>query len=98
MMVLPLVFITVVSRFPTGLILYWMTTNLWTVGQGLDHPAARAEAAGAERSRASSGPKRSSRTPAKAEEAKDNGAPAAETPKPRRRPRRVKRKKGGARR
>ena len=35
MMVLPLVFITVVSRFPTGLIIYWMTTNLWTVGQGL---------------------------------------------------------------
>jgi YidC/Oxa1 family membrane protein insertase len=35
MMVLPLVFITVVARFPTGLVLYWMTTNLWTVGQGL---------------------------------------------------------------
>ena len=35
MMFLPLVFLTVVSRFPTGLILYWMTTNLWTVGQGL---------------------------------------------------------------
>ena len=28
-------FITVVARFPTGLILYWVTTNLWTVGQGL---------------------------------------------------------------
>ena len=35
MMVLPLVFITVVSRFPIGLVIYWMTTNLWTVGQGL---------------------------------------------------------------
>ena len=35
MMILPLVFLTVVSRFPTGLVLYWMTTNLWTVGQGL---------------------------------------------------------------
>ena len=35
MMVLPLLFITVVARFPVGLILYWMTTNLWTVGQGL---------------------------------------------------------------
>jgi YidC/Oxa1 family membrane protein insertase len=35
MMFLPLVFLTVVSRFPTGLVLYWMTTNLWTVGQGL---------------------------------------------------------------
>jgi YidC/Oxa1 family membrane protein insertase len=35
MMFLPLVFLTVVSRFPTGLTIYWMTTNLWTVGQGL---------------------------------------------------------------
>ena len=35
MMVLPLVFVFVVSQFPTGLVLYWVTTNLWTVGQGL---------------------------------------------------------------
>ena len=35
MMILPLVFITVVARFPIGLLIYWMTTNLWTVGQGL---------------------------------------------------------------
>src|SRR4029079_8170842 len=69
MMVLPLVFITVVSRFPTGLIIYWMTTNLWTVGQGLVTgrlvPKTPAPKLGA----APAGPKRSSRTPAKAEEA-----------------------------
>jgi YidC/Oxa1 family membrane protein insertase len=35
LLVLPLVFITVVAHFPAGLVLYWMTTNLWTVGQGL---------------------------------------------------------------
>jgi YidC/Oxa1 family membrane protein insertase len=35
MMGLPIVFLPVVVRFPTGLVLYWMTTNLWTVGQGL---------------------------------------------------------------
>jgi YidC/Oxa1 family membrane protein insertase len=35
MMFLPVVFLPVVSRFPIGLVLYWMTTNLWTVGQGL---------------------------------------------------------------
>src|SRR5579862_6682060 len=35
MMVVPLVFITVIARFPAGLVLYWVTTNLWTVGQGL---------------------------------------------------------------
>src|SRR3954463_13465116 len=35
MMVLPFVFIPFILKFPTGLVLYWMTTNLWTVGQGL---------------------------------------------------------------
>jgi len=35
MMVVPLIFITVIARFPAGLVLYWVTTNLWTVGQGL---------------------------------------------------------------
>jgi YidC/Oxa1 family membrane protein insertase len=35
MMGLPIVFVTFIIRFPTGLLLYWVTTNLWTVGQGL---------------------------------------------------------------
>ena len=35
MMILPIAFIPFILRFPTGLVLYWMTTNLWTVGQGL---------------------------------------------------------------
>ncbi len=35
MLVLPLAFVFVVVNFPTGLLVYWMTTNLWTVGQGL---------------------------------------------------------------
>jgi YidC/Oxa1 family membrane protein insertase len=35
MMVLPVFFITFLLRFPMGLVLYWVTTNLWTVGQGL---------------------------------------------------------------
>jgi YidC/Oxa1 family membrane protein insertase len=35
MMVLPVLFIGLVAQFPVGLVLYWMTTNLWTVGQGL---------------------------------------------------------------
>jgi YidC/Oxa1 family membrane protein insertase len=34
-MIMPLVFVFVIARFPAGLVLYWMTTNLWTVGQGL---------------------------------------------------------------
>src|SRR4029077_6005072 len=33
--VMPLVFLFVIAPFPAGLVLYWVTTNLWTVGQGL---------------------------------------------------------------
>jgi YidC/Oxa1 family membrane protein insertase len=35
LLALPIVFLPIVIRFPTGLVIYWMTTNLWTVGQGL---------------------------------------------------------------
>jgi YidC/Oxa1 family membrane protein insertase len=95
MMFLPLVFITVVLRFPTGLVLYWMTTNLWTVGQGLitrrlmPKPGAVPAAPPA--------PKRSSRTPAKP----GNGAqPEAEKPAQPTQPQQTRRvkKKGRARR
>jgi YidC/Oxa1 family membrane protein insertase len=34
-MIMPLFFVFVIARFPAGLVLYWVTTNLWTVGQGL---------------------------------------------------------------
>jgi YidC/Oxa1 family membrane protein insertase len=30
---LPFIFVIFVIRFPVGLMLYWITTNLWTVGQ-----------------------------------------------------------------
>lgn len=32
-MALPFVFVPFIINFPAGLILYWITTNLWTVGQ-----------------------------------------------------------------
>jgi YidC/Oxa1 family membrane protein insertase len=32
---LPFVFTIFIANFPTGLIVYWITTNLWTVGQQL---------------------------------------------------------------
>jgi YidC/Oxa1 family membrane protein insertase len=31
---LPFVFVFFILNFPTGLMIYWVTTNLWTVGQG----------------------------------------------------------------
>jgi YidC/Oxa1 family membrane protein insertase len=33
MMGMPILFVTFVINFPAGLIVYWITTNLWTVGQ-----------------------------------------------------------------
>jgi YidC/Oxa1 family membrane protein insertase len=91
MMALPFFFIPFIVHFPAGLVLYWMTTNLWTVGQGLITrrliPKVAAPAPG---------PKRSSRTPPKPADVEDpveTPAPAAaQQPLPGQ-PRRVKRKK-----
>jgi YidC/Oxa1 family membrane protein insertase len=99
MMVLPLVFLTVVSRFPTGLVLYWMTTNLWTVGQGLITRRLMPKPGAA---LARPGPKRTSRAapaPAPAAAPADNGKPQQEHQKQApSQPKRVKKKKGGSRR
>ena len=35
MFILPLIFVPFILSFPAGLILYWITTNVWTIGQGL---------------------------------------------------------------
>jgi YidC/Oxa1 family membrane protein insertase len=35
MFILPVVFVPFIINFPAGLIVYWITTNIWTVGQGL---------------------------------------------------------------
>jgi YidC/Oxa1 family membrane protein insertase len=93
MMVVPLIFITVVARFPAGLVLYWVTTNLWTVGQGLitrrlvpKTPAPKP------------GEKRSSRTAPKDDGSRAEEAAPKPAATPKAQPRRVKRKKGGARR
>ncbi len=33
MFILPLIFVPFILSFPAGLILYWITTNIWTIGQ-----------------------------------------------------------------
>ena len=96
LMVLPIVFVPFILNFPAGLMLYWLTTNLWTTGQGLVTRRLMPKPAPPE--------KRSSRTPAK-DEPKPNGADAkpksdqaAQAPaRPRVAgpPRRVKKKSGG---
>jgi YidC/Oxa1 family membrane protein insertase len=89
MMVLPFAFIPFIVNFPAGLVLYWMTTNLWTVGQGLITRRLIPKVT------PPTGPKRSSRTPPKETREEDGAAPpAAATPaKPSGPPRKVKRKK-----
>jgi YidC/Oxa1 family membrane protein insertase len=100
-MLMPLIFVFVIARFPAGLVLYWVTTNLWTVGQGLitrrlipKTPVAVAE-------------KRTSRTPPRDEgDGGENGAkrqPDAPKPAPaaarsQQQPRKVRRKKKAGRR
>jgi YidC/Oxa1 family membrane protein insertase len=103
-MLMPIVFVFVIAHFPAGLVLYWVTTNLWTVGQGLitrrlvpKTPAPALE-------------KRTSRTPPRegGNEGGDGGGngaepspgppkpgPAASRPQP---PRKVRRKKKAGRR
>jgi YidC/Oxa1 family membrane protein insertase len=93
MMVLPIAFIPLIARFPAGLVLYWMTTNLWTVGQGLVTRRLAPKPA--------TPPKRTSRTPPKerGDEGGDGAKPAPAPPKPTGQPRVVRRKKKkGARR
>jgi YidC/Oxa1 family membrane protein insertase len=98
LLVMPLAFIFIVARFPAGLVLYWMTTNLWTVGQGL--VTRRLMPKGPPPA-----PKRSSRAPAKddgdgaAAGKQEQAKPAQQAAAASAQPRRVRRKKkGGARR
>ena len=89
LLVLPIAFIPFIINFKVGLVLYWMTTNLWTVGQGLVTRRLMPRPAAPE--------KRSSRTPPKEVAPAVAPEPATEPAKPSQ-PRKVKRKKGGARR
>jgi YidC/Oxa1 family membrane protein insertase len=92
MMVLPVAFVPVLVNFPVGLVLYWVTTNLWTVGQGVVTRQLVPKKPPAP-------PKRSSRTPPRTAPSGDgakqepvSGEPA-QAPAPAAAPRRVRRKK-----
>jgi YidC/Oxa1 family membrane protein insertase len=89
-MVLPVVFLPFILRFPSGLMIYWLTTNLWTTGQGIvtrrfmPRPALAV--------------KKSSRTPPKSETAPADAATKANANASPGAPRRVKRRRGGQKR
>jgi YidC/Oxa1 family membrane protein insertase len=89
LLALPLVFLFFILNFPAGLVLYWVTTNLWTTGQGIITRRLMPKGPlGAVTTTA----KRSSRTPPKAEpERPEDGAAKAAAPPPV--VRKVKRKK-----
>ncbi len=96
LMVLPVLFVPFILAFPAGLMLYWLTTNLWTTGQGLVTRKLIPKPAPPE--------KRTSRTPAKDDPPANGGGektksaaspPAPVRPRVAGPPRRVKRKSGG---
>jgi YidC/Oxa1 family membrane protein insertase len=100
MMILPVAFVPFLLHFPAGLMIYWLTTNLWTTGQGVITRRLVPKPVPP--------PKRSSRTPPTGE-APSSGPPEGGTPaKPKSQgnggkpiagpPRRVKRKRSGSRR
>jgi YidC/Oxa1 family membrane protein insertase len=90
---LPFIFIPFIINFPSGLMIYWLTTNLWTTGQGIvtRRTIPRPEPP----------PKRSSRTPPRRppgggdeDQPADRAGPAPRPAAPAT-PKRVKRKKQG---
>ena len=84
-MVMPIFIAPVIVRFPVGLLLYWMTTNLWTVGQGVVTRRLVPAVAVPPKRSSRSAPKEAVVEPAAVTEPKPAAAPGP--------PRRVKRKK-----
>jgi YidC/Oxa1 family membrane protein insertase len=90
LLIFPLAFLFFILNFPSGLVLYWVTTNLWTTGQGLVTRRLMPKAV--------EPPKRSSRTPPKEERVEAEAAKPAGGGAKQPQVRRVKRKKKKARR
>ena len=90
LLALPLIFLFFVINFPAGLMIYWVTTNLWTTGQGLVTRKLRPKPVPPE--------KRSSRTAPGGGDGKAKSEPEATPAVATAPPRRVKKKKKRARR
>src|SRR4051794_20463958 len=89
---LPFLFVTFIINFPAGLIVYWITTNLWTVGQSylmrrrLGHLREPISVSGGAAAIVPSKPKRGG---------DDSGAPAVPAVPPPPPPRQKKKKRSG---
>jgi len=103
-MVMPLVFVFIIARFPAGLVIYWVTTNLWTVGQGLITRRLMPRPAAPEKRTSRTAPKEQEPEQEEGGDGGENGAkakPAPPKPRPSAQaapPRRVRRKKKAGRR
>jgi YidC/Oxa1 family membrane protein insertase len=101
-MIMPLFFVFVIAHFPAGLVLYWVTTNLWTVGQGVitRRLVQRTPAPAPERRSSRTAPKDDEGTSgngAKQEPSSPQAGPPVTAPAPPRQVRRKKKKSSGRR-
>jgi YidC/Oxa1 family membrane protein insertase len=100
MLALPFVFVTFIINFPAGLIIYWITTNFWTIGQQLfikrflppPEPLAVGAATPAGAVAATDGKTKKPGKVAKSDDSGSNGAEAAKAPPPG--PRKKKKRSG----
>jgi YidC/Oxa1 family membrane protein insertase len=108
MLALPFFFVPFVINFPAGLLVYWITTNLWTVGQGFvvrrlsPHPSAPGAGTATvgglpSATRAAAPEERRRRPPDRSEDgaSAEKAAPRSSAPPP---PPRKKKKRSGRRR
>jgi YidC/Oxa1 family membrane protein insertase len=99
LMVLPVIFVPFILKFPAGLMLYWLTTNLWTTGQGIITRRLMPKPAAPEKRSSRTAPKDAPEPAATGNGASTSTAKAEATSGARKPvagpPRRVKRKRGG---
>jgi YidC/Oxa1 family membrane protein insertase len=105
MIALPFVFVPFIQGFPAGLLVYWITTNLWTVGQqyvvrrtmGPLRPAVAGTAPAGARAAVDEGGGKATKEPKAVRDGKGSGPvpPPAKAPPP---SARKKRKRSGRRR
>jgi len=95
LLVLPIAFIPFVLNFPSGLMLYWLTTNLWTTGQGMITRRLTPKPPPPTKKSSRTPPKGAAAQPAQVAAEKPSAKDGVAPPP---RVRKVKKKKGGSRR
>jgi YidC/Oxa1 family membrane protein insertase len=98
-LVLPVIFVPVIIGFPAGLIVYWITTNVWTIGQQLaikkwvpTEPAVATAGGGAPTEKPGNGAKPKPAAKAAAKSGDGSNGAEAKTPPPG--PRKKKKRSG----